>query len=128
MKVAIDTNVLIRMTALDDDHLVKKAITFIEKFSHKEIFVCYGALIEAFYVLKKYYTLPENQILNIFQDLMKIDQLSFENEISIRLAISKSLKGGSFNDALIGEIGSSRNLKTYSFDKGLKDNKSFEII
>jgi len=70
----------------------------------KEIFVCHGVLIEAYFVLTKKYELSKESVLNSFEELLKVPQFCFEYETSVRLAISKCAKGFSFNDALIGEI------------------------
>lgn len=128
MKIALDTNVLIRIIVQDDSLKVKKVVQLIESYGPREIFVCYGVLIETYFVLTKKYKLSQVDTLNAFVELMKISQFCFEYETSVRLAILKCLKGFTFNDALIGEIGASRNLKTYTFDKGLKDNKNFDLL
>ena len=128
MKIAVDTNVLVRIIAQDDAQMLKKAMALIDQHGPRDIFVCHGVLIEAFFVLTKKYGLSAEQTLGSFEDLFKVDQLAFEYELPVRLAISKCLKGFTFNDALFGEIGASRNLKTYTFDKGLKNNKNFEVI
>ena len=128
MKIALDTNILIRLIALDDEPKVKKSIALIESYGPREIFVCHGVLIETYFVLTKKYGLSKESVLNSFEELLKVPQFCFEYETSIRLAITKCKKGFTFNDALFGEIGASRNLKTYTFDKGLKENQNFELI
>jgi len=128
MKIALDTNILIRIIALDDEPRVKKSIALIESYGPREIFVCHGVLIETYSVLTKKYGLSKENVLNSFEELLKVPQFCFEYETSVRLAISKCAKGFTFNDALFGEIGASRNLKTYTFDKGLKENKNFELL
>ena len=128
MKIALDTNILVRIVAVDDESRVKKAMALIESHDPREIFICHGVLIEMYFVLTKKYGLSKASVLHSFEELLKVPQFCFEYETSVRLAISKCAKGYTFNDALIGEIGGSRNLKTYTFDKGLKDNKNFEFI
>ena len=128
MKIALDTNVLIRIITLDDELRVKKAIALIESFGPREVFVSYGVLVETYFVLIKKYGLTKEYVLSSFEDLLRVPQFCFEYESSVRQAIIKCGKGFSFNDALFGEIGASRNLKTYTFDKGLKDNKNFELL
>ena len=66
--------------------------------------------------------------LGAIEDTLKIEQFNCEHEVAIHLALAKSAKGFSFNDALFGEIGGARNLKTHTFDKGLKHNKNFKMI
>lgn len=128
MKIALDTNILIRIIALDDELKVKKAIGLVEGYGPREVFICHGVLIETYFVLTKKYGLSKETVLNSFEELLRVPQFCFEYEASVRLAISKCAKGFSFNDALFGEIGASRNLKTYTFDKGLKENKNFELL
>ncbi len=128
MKIALDTNILVRLIALDDPSRVKKAIALIESCDPRDIFVCHGVLIETYFVLTKKYGLSKEKVLASFVELLSVPQFCFEYETSVRLAIVKCAKGYTFNDALFGEIGASRNLKTYTFDKGLKDNRNFEYI
>ncbi len=128
MKIALDTNILIRIIALDDEQRVKKAIALIERYGSREIFICHGVLIETYFVLTKKYGLSKESVLNSFEELLKVPQFCFEYETSVRLAIAKCIKGFTFNDALFGEIGASRNLKTFTFDKGLRENKNFELL
>lgn len=128
MKIALDTNILVRMVAVDDELRVKKALALIERHGPREVFICYGVLIETYFVLTKRYALSCESVLNSFEALLKVPQFCFENETAVRLALSKCAKGYTFNDALIGEIGGARSLKTYTFDKGLKHNKNFEVI
>ncbi len=128
MKIAIDTNILIRLIVLDDESYVKKASDLILSHDYKEIHVCCGAMIEAYYVLTKRYGLSADEARKAFIDLLGIEQFNFEYEDSIRLALAKSTKGLSFFDALIGEIGATKHIKTYTFDKDLKSDKNFVVL
>ena len=128
MKIAFDTNMIVRMVALDDEIHLKKILGIVEQHGVKDIFICYGILIEAYFVLTKGYKFSKEKTLDDFEDLLKIEQFSFEHETAIRLAIAKSRKGFGFYDALIGEIGSAKNIKTKTFDKGLKGNSSFDVL
>ena len=128
MKIAVDTNILVRIITGDNADLTAMAHKLIEQHGSKEIFVAYGVLLEVFFVLTKLYDLSQEVACAAIHDLMKIDQLSFEHEIAIRLALAKCKQGYSFADILFGEIASQKHLKMYTFDKGLKNNKSFEVI
>lgn len=37
--------------AVDDEHRVKKALALIERHGPREVFICYGVLIETYFVL-----------------------------------------------------------------------------
>ena len=128
MKIAFDTNMIVRMLVHDDEMRLKKIVGIIEKHGKKDIFICYGTLIESYFVLTKIYDFTKEQTLAAFEDLLKIEQFSFEHETALRLAIAKSRKGFEFYDSLIGEIGSTRNIKTCTFDKKLKSNSSFNVL
>jgi len=128
MKIAFDTNIIIRMATQDNETHLKKIVGIIGEQDKKNIFICYGILIEAYYVLTKLYGFTKEKTLNAFEDLLRIEQFAFEHETAIRLAIVKSRKGFEFYDCLIGEIGSTKNIKTKTFDKGLKGNNSFDVL
>jgi predicted nucleic-acid-binding protein len=84
--------------------------------------------LETYYVLTTVYEFSKEKALAAIEDTLKVEQFSCEHEVAIHLALAKSAKGFSFNDALFGEIGGARNLKTHTFDKRLKYNKNFEMI
>lgn len=128
MKIAIDTNVLVRIITGDHAQMTAKAKNLVKKHGSKEIFVAYGVLLETYYVITTVYEFSKEKALEAIEDTLKVEQFSCEHEVAIHLALAKSAKGFSFNDALFGEIAGARNLKTYTFDKGLKHNKNFEMI
>lgn len=128
MKAAIDTNILVRIISNDQPALVKKANVFIKKFGANEIFVAYGVIWETYYVLKHFYALKADVLLDVIEDIMNVDEFFIENDRALRLAIAKARKGVAFYDALIGEIGALKNVKTYTFDKGLRKNSSFVVL
>jgi predicted nucleic-acid-binding protein len=128
MKIALDTNVLVRMITGDNEDMLSKANHLVKKYGPREIFIPYGVILETYYVLRKVYEFPSDKALSAVADLLKIEQFSCEHEVAIHLALAKCAKGFSFNDALFGEIAGIRNVKTYTFDKGLKNNKNYEMI
>jgi len=128
MKIAFDTNMIVRLVTHDNEIHLKKIVRIIGEHDKKDIFICYGILIEAYFVLTKLYDFSKEKTLNAFEDLLRIEQFAFEHETAIRLAIVKSRKGFEFYDCLIGEIGSTRNIKTKTFDKSLKGNNSFDLL
>ncbi len=128
MKIALDTNVLVRLITGDNEAMLAKADHLVKKYGPKEIFISYGVILETFYVLRKVYGFSEELALNAVEDVLKVEQFCCEQAIAIHLALSKCARGFNFNNALFGEIAATRNVKTYTFDKGLKQNKNFEII
>ncbi len=128
MKIAIDTNILVRLISTDNKALVDKVKNLIKKYSTKEIFISYGVIWETYYVLKSFYQKKEGMILDALENILNADEFIIENEVAVRLALTKARRGHPFYDALIGEVGALRNVKTYTLDKGLRDNKNFVVI
>ena len=128
MKIAIDTNILLRIISNDDPIFVGKARNLIERYSTKEIFVSYGVIWETYCVLKSFYAYKLDRIYDALEDVLNTDEFSVENETAVRLALAKARKGQPFYDSLIGEIAAVKNLKTYTFDRGLKSNSSFVVV
>jgi predicted nucleic-acid-binding protein len=128
MKIAVDINVLVRIITGDNIAMAAKAQNLVKKYGPKEIFIAYGAILETYYVLTTVYGFSKEKALAAIEDTLKVEQFNCEHEVSIHLALAKAGKGFSFNDALLGEIGGARGIKTHTFDKGLKHNKNFEMI
>ncbi|MCR4336867.1 MAG: PIN domain-containing protein [Candidatus Omnitrophica bacterium] len=128
MKIAIDTNILIRLISNDDKKLVEKARNLIKKYGSEEIFISYGVIWETYCVLRSFYENKDEQILGALENILNADEFYIENETAVRLALAKAKKGQPFYDSLIGEMGALRNVKTYTFDKGLSTNKNFVVI
>lgn len=128
MKTAIDTNILVRLITGDVKELVKKAQQLVDSHSDKDIFVSYGVILELYFVLKHHYKFPEKTALDAVEDVLKIKQFNIEHKIAVQLAINKARNKFGFYDALIGEIGILRNVKTYTFDKALAKNTNFIVL
>ena len=122
MKTAIDTNILIRLLTADNKSLLQKAERLISNHSTNEIFIAYGVILETYFVLKSFYKWENGVILDALQHILNADEFHVEHEAALHLAITKARKDQSFYDAVIGEVGAVRNLKTYTFDKRLKKN------
>ena len=128
MKIAVDTNIILRIMTCDDEKLLSRARNLVKRHGGGDIYVCYAVMMETHYVLSKYYKYSPVAIVEAFKDLMRIEQFHFEHETAVRLALARQEHGFSFADSLIGEIGNIKNLKTYTFDKALKRNSSFIIL
>ena len=128
MKIAIDTNILIRILTADNKTLLQKSEKLIAKYSTKEIFIAYGVILEIHFVLKSFYKWEVALILDAIEHILNANEFQIENEIAVRLAVIKAKKGLPFCDSLIGEIGALKNLKTYTFDKGLKKSSTFTLM
>ena len=128
MKIAVDTNILIRLITGDVERLVKQAQKLVDEYDENDIFVSYGVIMELYFGLKHHYKFPEGIALDAIEDILKIKQFNIEHRMAIQLAINKARNKFGFYDALIGEVGSLKNVKTRTFDRGLKKNLSFEVF
>ena len=128
MKIAVDTNILVRLITKDNKPLLEKATHVLDSYDTGEIFVVSGVVFELYFVLKALYKQTDEWILNELENLMRVDTFSFEHEVALRTAFMKCRKGQPFKDAVLGEIAMTRNVKTLTFDRKLKSNSSFIVL
>ncbi|MBF0532003.1 MAG: PIN domain-containing protein [Candidatus Omnitrophica bacterium] len=126
MKLAVDTNVVLRAVLNDIPAMGEAARDTLSAYTNKDVFLSCVVLIEIFYVVHKYYKLPEKDTLDLIHGLLNDSAFQVEHEVAVRLALAKTQKGLPFIDTLIGEIGALRNLHTLTFDaKLLEKDKNF---
>ncbi len=129
MKVAVDTNIVLRLILEDNKDQLSKARKIVrDNKDEGSIFISSLVFLEMYFVLTKLLGWDKALVYQAFEDILCVREFSFENEIAIRMAISDVRKNLDFSDALIGQVGNSRNLKTYTFDKQLKSDTAFIVI
>lgn len=128
MKVAIDTNILVRLFTKDPETDYKKVQKFLKKYKTKEVFVSIITLIETGFVLSKCYDYTKDEVLQALELVLTADQFYVEQDAVVRQAIVKCRKGFTLFDSVIGEIGTVRHVKTYTLDRKLSKNASFELL
>lgn len=129
MKVALDTNIVLRLLLEDNKEQLNKARRIIkENNKDGDVFISSVVFLEMYFVLTKFYQWLDMDVFLAFDRILHVKQFFFENELAVRMAISRTKKGVDFSDALIGQIGSLRNIKTYTFDKKLKRDSAFIVI
>lgn len=129
MTIAIDTNILVRLLLEDDQEQLKLAHQLIKRHNEKgAIFISIIVFLELYWVLGKYYQWSDEKICDALEDILRAKQFHAENDLAVKMAISRCRKNQDFSDALIGQIGASRNLKTYTFDKALKNDHVFVLL
>jgi predicted nucleic-acid-binding protein len=128
--IGIDTNILVRWITQDDLVQCRKVEKVFKKHhSPAEILISDSVLIELDWVLGSVYTFKREQILYTFEMILRTKQFTFRNKETIILALTKYREGErDFSDCMIGESGHEFNIRTYTFDKMLKDNSDFIII
>ena len=114
MTIAIDTNILVRLLVEDDPEQLKLAHQLIKRHDEQgAVFISAIVLLELYWVLQKYYQWSDENICDALEDIIRARQFYIENALAVKTAISRCRKNEAFSDALIGQIGASRNLKTY---------------
>lgn len=128
--IAIDTNILIRFLVEDDIQQTRKAENILKKHKNDaEIYLSNIVLIETEWVLSSVYQFPKNKICNTMDRILETKQFAFDDrEILIRTNQKYRQKNKDFSDSLIGELGNRKSIKTYTFDKELKNDPNFIVV
>ncbi len=127
--IAIDTNILIRHLTEDDAAQLKKVHQLFRKHTNNnEIFISLIVLMESNWVLESCYNWKADKFCECVEDILRVPQFSIEQPQVVRSAIARAKKSDDFSDALIGQLGSIRGCKTYTFDKALKNDPAFIIL
>ena len=97
---ALDTNVLVRYLAQDDDQQFTAVLKLLNK-PKATFFVCDVVLVETDWVLRSLYDWSGEDVADAFARLVTIQNLVFENENRLRWAL-KAIRGGAdLSDELI---------------------------
>jgi predicted nucleic-acid-binding protein len=113
---ALDTNVLVRYLAQDDEQQFAKILTLLNK-PRATFFVCDVVLVETDWVLRSLYDWSGEEVADAFARLVTIQNLAFENETRLRWALKAVRGGADLSDELI--VGTCR-------DRGAKDLCTFD--
>ncbi len=60
--------------------------------------------------------------------MLSCPEYNIEHSQAVRMTISRCKKGESFADTLIGQIGTLKNVKTYTFDNDLNNDSAFIVL
>ncbi len=104
MKVAIDTNVLVRLLVRDDEGQFQAAQQLVEaaEAGQQDILVLLGVLLETEWVLRSRYRLDKPSIAATFARLLETQGVVFEHEATVEetLYIWAQNPGADFADCL----------------------------
>lgn len=98
MRIALDTNVLVRYLILDEPTQSARAITLIE--SAETLILSPIVLCETVWVLKRAYKLPTADILAVLRTLTTIPTVELDRPL-IEAGIAMLTAGGDFADGVI---------------------------
>jgi predicted nucleic-acid-binding protein len=128
--IAFDTNLLVRYLIHDDESQCKKVDDLIDRYQGSgTIFLSTIVLVETEWVLHSIYKFTHDAIADAFETIISIEQFYFNDRELLKRALKKYKNGArDFSDALIGEEGKTRRLKTYTFDKHLRHDDNFLLL
>lgn len=118
--IGIDTNVLIRYLAQDDEVQSPLATRFIESLDTERLgFVSLVVLVETVWVMQRIFNASREEINEILTDLLSLQELVVEYSALAWRALDRfSKEHGDFSDCLIAEIAQKVGCaQTFTFDK-----------
>ena len=126
--IAIDTKVLIHLIVEDDDIQAHKALNLLKQ--HNEVFISVIVICETAWVLESCYDLNKIEIINVFENILRVDQFDIEHSESIWLALNEYKKiNADFSDCIIGAIAKNNgHYPVATFDKKAAKSSFFKLI
>lgn len=123
---ALDTNVLVRYLAQDDEPQFLKVLQMLNR-KRATFFVCDLVLVEASWVLRDLYDWTGDDVAEAFARLATIPNLVFEDENRLRASLKSLREGADLADELIVRTSRDLGAKDFvTFDKDLvRRHKSF---
>ncbi len=129
--IGLDTNVLVRYFAQDDESQSRIAGHVVDALTDDEPgFVSTVVLCELFWVLASAYRIPPQEILVIIERMLGTRELHIQQSELVHRAVRAS-RGSSieFVDALIGELGISAGCtETVTFDKRAAELPTMRLL
>jgi predicted nucleic-acid-binding protein len=123
MVYLLDTNIIIRFLTGDNEKFLEQSIIYfkdIEKGS-LQVEILEGVLMEAFFVLTKFYKLPKNEVIQDLKTILALDGVVNHNKIILHEALNIiENKNVDFVDALICAKSNLQNYGKLSFDSDVK--------
>ena len=113
---ALDTNVLVRYLAQDDEPQFLKVLQMLNR-KRATFFVCDLVLVESSWILRDLYAWTGAEVADAFARLATIPNLAFENENRLRASLKALREGADLADELI--------VRT-SLDLGAKELVTFD--
>lgn len=116
---ALDTNVLVRYLAQDDEWQFQKVLHLLNR-KRAYFFICNLVLAETDWVLRSLYDWTSEDVADAFSRLTTIHNLTFENEARLRSSLKALREGADLADELILRTCRDHGAKAFAtFDKGI---------
>lgn len=120
MVYLLDTNIIIRFLVGDhQEHLAKSIVIFKDIESAKlQVEILEGVLMEAFFVLTKFYKLPKNEVINDLKTILAFNGVINSNKPILYETLNIiEMKNIDFVDALICAKSNLQGYGKFSFDR-----------
>lgn len=125
--IAVDTSVLVRVLADDDEVQAARARELFD--SAAAIWLSSIVLVETWWVLKRHYRIAAEEIAGAFDLLIDSESIVTENPAAVRAALIATRKGADFSDALIAASARTAGASaTFTFDNGAIMNAGMEAF
>lgn len=122
MVYLIDTNIIIRFLVGDNDEHLTKSTEYFEQIElgSMEVEILSDVLMEAFFVLTKFYKLPKVEVISDLKTILSFEGVVNKDKVILFEALSIiENKNIDFVDALICAKCKFQNYEKLSFDKDL---------
>lgn len=95
--IAVDTNVIVRLIAADDEGQVQRALVLA---AQETFFVSFTVLVEVDWVLRSRYGYDRTAIVQALTALPELVTIQFEDDDDVRWAVDRYTQGGELADYL----------------------------
>lgn len=119
----LDANIIIRFLVGDDEKFLSKSIEYFKDIeaSRLQVEILEGVLMEAFFVLTKFYKLPKNEVIIDLKTILALDGVINSNKPILFETLSiMEKKNIDFVDALICAKNRLQGYGKLSFDSDVK--------
>lgn len=128
--IGLDTNVLVRYLAQDDDAQAAIATEVIESLSEAEPgFISLVTLVESSWVLTRAYGVDPDSLVTTLDLLLTSRELVLEHADAVRTAVDAVRDGAELSDAVIAEIGREAGCsRTVTFDRAAARRAGMSLL
>jgi predicted nucleic-acid-binding protein len=122
MVYLLDTNIIIRFLVGDHEEYLEKSTEYFEQIEQgsMEVEILSDVLMEAFFVLTKFYKLPKSEVISDLKTILSFEGVVNKDKVLLFEALSIiENKNVDFVDALICAKCKFQNYEKLSFDKDL---------
>jgi predicted nucleic-acid-binding protein len=113
--IAIDTNVVVRLIADDDQAQVSSALHLMDRH---DVFVSFGVLMESEWVLRSQYGMSRNEVNTALSAFIQLGPVNLSDRQGVRWALERHADGADLTD-MLHLVDSGAAAQFASFDRNL---------